>query len=191
MAMAAFPGAGAQPSPGYYPSSRFRPIPFNRGYTNKWGPQHQTLSGDHSALTIWLDKTCGMFISISTKKNSCSCFYNKKILALVLPQVRALSLSLSHLKKSACSLASCLWCGSLTCSDLVLVSRCRQRQRHRCCCLPLWQCVCVRDTSSRLGAHALLVLFKCLHSHSLMPRVLDLAMIANDIEILIYDDYEK
>ena len=62
MAMAAFPGAGAQPSPGYYPSSRFRPIPFNRGYTNKWGPQHQTLSGDHSALTIWLDKTCGAFI---------------------------------------------------------------------------------------------------------------------------------
>ena len=68
MAMAAFPGAGAQPSPGYYPSSRFRPIPFNRGYTNKWGPQHQTLSGDHSALTIWLDKTCGLFISLSTKK---------------------------------------------------------------------------------------------------------------------------
>lgn len=49
----------AQPSPGYYPSSRFRPVAFNRGYTNKWGPQHQTLSGDHSAITIWLDKTCG------------------------------------------------------------------------------------------------------------------------------------
>lgn len=53
--------ADAQPSPGYYPSSRFRPVPFNRAYTNKWGPQHQTLSGDHSALTIWLDRTCGMF----------------------------------------------------------------------------------------------------------------------------------
>jgi xyloglucan:xyloglucosyl transferase len=50
----------AQPSPGYYPSSRYRPVPFNRAYTNKWGPQHQTLSGDHSALTIWLDRTCGM-----------------------------------------------------------------------------------------------------------------------------------
>ncbi|KAF7109895.1 hypothetical protein CFC21_110083 [Triticum aestivum] len=49
----------AQPSPGYYPSSRFRPVAFNRGYRNKWGPQHQTLSGDHSAITIWLDKTCG------------------------------------------------------------------------------------------------------------------------------------
>ncbi|CAD6344101.1 unnamed protein product [Miscanthus lutarioriparius] len=49
----------AQPSPGYYPSSRFRPVPFNRAYTNKWGPQHQTLSGDHSSLTIWLDRTCG------------------------------------------------------------------------------------------------------------------------------------
>jgi len=97
MAMAAFPGAGAQPSPGYYPSSRFRPIPFNRGYTNKWGPQHQTLSGDHSALTIWLDKTCGMFISISTKKNSCSCFYNKKKFLLLF--CHKCVLSLSHLKK--------------------------------------------------------------------------------------------
>lgn len=60
-AMAASSG-DAQPSPGYYPSSRFRPVPFNRAYTNKWGPQHQTLSGDHSALTIWLDKTCGMLL---------------------------------------------------------------------------------------------------------------------------------
>jgi len=58
-AMAASSG-DAQPSPGYYPSSRFRPVPFNRAYTNKWGPQHQTLSGDHSSLTIWLDRTCGM-----------------------------------------------------------------------------------------------------------------------------------
>ncbi|KAE8815418.1 putative xyloglucan endotransglucosylase/hydrolase protein 32 [Hordeum vulgare] len=49
----------AQPSPGYYPSSRFRPVAFNRGYSNKWGPQHQTVSGDHSAITIWLDRTCG------------------------------------------------------------------------------------------------------------------------------------
>lgn len=61
VAMAAASG-DAQPSPGYYPSARFRPVPFNRAYTNKWGPQHQTLSGDHSALTIWLDRTCGMFI---------------------------------------------------------------------------------------------------------------------------------
>jgi xyloglucan:xyloglucosyl transferase len=60
LALAAASGADAQPSPGYYPSSRFRPIPFNRGYSNKWGPQHQTLSGDHSSLTIWLDRTCGM-----------------------------------------------------------------------------------------------------------------------------------
>lgn len=49
----------AQPSPGYYPSSRFRPVAFNRPYSNKWGPQHQTVSGDHSALTIWLDRTSG------------------------------------------------------------------------------------------------------------------------------------
>ncbi|CAL5086739.1 unnamed protein product [Urochloa decumbens] len=59
MALAAASGADAQPSPGYYPSSRYRTIPFNRAYANKWGPQHQTLSGDHSSLTIWLDKTCG------------------------------------------------------------------------------------------------------------------------------------
>ncbi|KAM3192027.1 hypothetical protein ACQJBY_069337 [Aegilops geniculata] len=58
LAMAAA-SSDAQPSPGYYPSSRFRPVVFNRAYSNKWGPQHQTLSGDHSAITIWLDKTCG------------------------------------------------------------------------------------------------------------------------------------
>uniref|UniRef100_A0A0D3GQZ4 GH16 domain-containing protein n=1 Tax=Oryza barthii TaxID=65489 RepID=A0A0D3GQZ4_9ORYZ len=56
--MAASP-AGAQPSPGYYPSSVHRAMAFSRDYTNKWGPQHQTLSADQSSLTIWLDKTCG------------------------------------------------------------------------------------------------------------------------------------
>jgi hypothetical protein len=60
---ASFSGAGAQPSPGYFPSARYRPLEsFNRGYVNKWGPQHQTLSGDHSSLTIWLDKTCGKYV---------------------------------------------------------------------------------------------------------------------------------
>ncbi|KAL5198467.1 hypothetical protein ABZP36_001979 [Zizania latifolia] len=57
-AMAASPSS-AQPSPGYYPSSVHRPMAFSRGYTNKWGPQHQTLSADQSSLTIWLDSTCG------------------------------------------------------------------------------------------------------------------------------------
>ncbi|KAL6639338.1 hypothetical protein ACP70R_023068 [Stipagrostis hirtigluma subsp. patula] len=57
LAMAA--SSGEEPSPGYYPSKRFRPVPFNRGYVNKWGPQHQTVSSDHSSITIWLDKTCG------------------------------------------------------------------------------------------------------------------------------------
>ena len=61
LAMAATSG-DAQPSPGYYPSARFRPVAFNRGYVNKWGPQHQTVSGDQSSLTIWLDKTCGMLL---------------------------------------------------------------------------------------------------------------------------------
>jgi xyloglucan:xyloglucosyl transferase len=60
MAMAAA-SSDAQPSPGYYPSSRFRPVAFNRPYSNKFCPQHQTLSGDHSALTIWLDRTCGTY----------------------------------------------------------------------------------------------------------------------------------
>ena len=32
---------------------------FSRGYNNKWGPQHQTVSGDQSSITIWLDKSCG------------------------------------------------------------------------------------------------------------------------------------
>ncbi|XP_072960294.1 probable xyloglucan endotransglucosylase/hydrolase protein 32 [Typha angustifolia] len=49
----------AQPSPGYYPSTRFRPMSFYRGYNNLWGPQHQSLSQDQSALTIWLDKNSG------------------------------------------------------------------------------------------------------------------------------------
>ena len=121
MAMAAFPGAGAQPSPGYYPSSRFRPIPFNRGYTNKWGPQHQTLSGDHSALTIWLDKTCGAFIFLYIY------FYQKRILVFFCFATSACSRVSAAVRTVNCGhgpLASCLWCGSLTCSDLVLVSRC-------------------------------------------------------------------
>ena len=108
MAMAAYPGAGAQPSPGYYPSSRFRPIPFNRGYTNKWGPQHQTLSGDHSALTIWLDKTCGAFIFLYIY------FYQKEFLFFfVLPPVRALELVQTYVLSTvamAQPLASCMWC---------------------------------------------------------------------------------
>lgn len=64
VAASSFSGAGAQPSPGYFPSATHRPLAsFNRGYVNKWGPQHQTISGDKSSLTIWLDKTCGEYFS--------------------------------------------------------------------------------------------------------------------------------
>ncbi|KAK2981192.1 hypothetical protein RJ640_007126 [Escallonia rubra] len=45
------------PSPGYYPSSRFRSMNFYEGFRNLWGPNHQSV--DNSALAIWLDKTSG------------------------------------------------------------------------------------------------------------------------------------
>ncbi|KAL6648949.1 hypothetical protein ACP70R_013175 [Stipagrostis hirtigluma subsp. patula] len=51
--------AQAQPSPGYYPSSMVRPMAFSEGYDNLWGPQHQTLSQDHKALTLWMDRSSG------------------------------------------------------------------------------------------------------------------------------------
>ncbi|XP_010908974.1 probable xyloglucan endotransglucosylase/hydrolase protein 32 [Elaeis guineensis] len=51
--------AFAQPFPGYYPSSRFRPISFYKGFSNLWGPQHQSVSQDQSSLTIWLDRSSG------------------------------------------------------------------------------------------------------------------------------------
>ncbi|CAL9168035.1 unnamed protein product [Musa hybrid cultivar] len=52
--------SSGQPSPGYYPSHRFKPLPgFYHGYSNLWGPQHQTVSGDQSSATIWLDRNSG------------------------------------------------------------------------------------------------------------------------------------
>ncbi|XP_077221755.1 putative xyloglucan endotransglucosylase/hydrolase protein 32 [Tasmannia lanceolata] len=53
------PPSNAQPSPGYYPSSMFRPLGFYRGFTTLWGGQHQTVSQDQSSLTIWLDRNSG------------------------------------------------------------------------------------------------------------------------------------
>lgn len=50
------------PSPGYWPSSKFRSFSFYQGFRNLWGPQHQKL--DQNALTIWLDSTSGSFIII-------------------------------------------------------------------------------------------------------------------------------
>ena len=51
--------AEAQPSPGYYPSSMVRSMPFSEPYNILWGPQHQSLSQDQTALTLWLDRSSG------------------------------------------------------------------------------------------------------------------------------------
>ncbi|KAG9441825.1 hypothetical protein H6P81_017679 [Aristolochia fimbriata] len=45
------------PSPGYYPSSKFRTVGFYQGFNNLWGPQHQSFS--QNELTIWLDRSSG------------------------------------------------------------------------------------------------------------------------------------
>ena len=52
--------ADAQPSPGYYPSSMVRSMPFSQDYSILWGPQHQSLSQDQSALTLWMDRSSGI-----------------------------------------------------------------------------------------------------------------------------------
>ncbi|XP_042448593.1 probable xyloglucan endotransglucosylase/hydrolase protein 32 [Zingiber officinale] len=53
-------GGNAQPSPGYYPSNRFKPLPgFYHGYSNLWGAPHQIVSGDQSSVTLWLDRSSG------------------------------------------------------------------------------------------------------------------------------------
>ncbi|KAF9594231.1 hypothetical protein IFM89_028888 [Coptis chinensis] len=49
--------SNAQPSPGYWPSSKFGTIEFSRGYRNLWGPQHQKV--EQNSLTIWLDSSSG------------------------------------------------------------------------------------------------------------------------------------
>jgi xyloglucan:xyloglucosyl transferase len=47
-------------SPGYYPSSTVSSMAFSEGYANLWGPQHQTLSQDHKAVTLLMDRTSGI-----------------------------------------------------------------------------------------------------------------------------------
>ncbi|KAI0510026.1 hypothetical protein KFK09_010626 [Dendrobium nobile] len=62
--------SNAQPSPGYYPSWRLKPVGFYHGFTNLWGPQHQWVSSDQSSLTIWLDRSSGSgFKSIRAFRN--------------------------------------------------------------------------------------------------------------------------
>ena len=51
------------PSPGYWPSTKFRSMTFYKGYTNLWGPSHQR--ADQNALTIWLDSTSGLIFFTS------------------------------------------------------------------------------------------------------------------------------
>ncbi|XP_051132205.1 probable xyloglucan endotransglucosylase/hydrolase protein 32 [Andrographis paniculata] len=50
-------GGQRPPSPGYYPSSRFRSMSFRQGYRNLWGPNH--LSFDNNGINIWLDRNSG------------------------------------------------------------------------------------------------------------------------------------
>lgn len=47
------------PSPGYWPSTKFRSMSFYKGFRNLWGPSHQR--AEKNALTIWLDSTSGLF----------------------------------------------------------------------------------------------------------------------------------
>lgn len=58
-----FPSTNADwpPSPGYWPSSKFRSMSFHKGFRNLWGPNHQSV--DQNALTIWLDRTSGLILS--------------------------------------------------------------------------------------------------------------------------------
>jgi len=59
------------PSPGYWPSSKFKSMNFYKGFTNRWGPQHQRL--EQNALTIWLDRTSGFESDHQLHKFSTSC----------------------------------------------------------------------------------------------------------------------
>ncbi|KAM3316972.1 hypothetical protein ACQJBY_034879 [Aegilops geniculata] len=51
--------AEAQPSPGYYPSSKVSSMPFSQWFSNLWGAQHQSLSPDQTSLTLWMDRSSG------------------------------------------------------------------------------------------------------------------------------------
>ena len=52
------------PSPGYFPSKKFKSMSFYQGFRNLWGPQHQRM--DQNALTIWLDQNSGSFLFHTT-----------------------------------------------------------------------------------------------------------------------------
>ncbi|CAL9152450.1 unnamed protein product [Musa hybrid cultivar] len=67
----------AQPSPGYYLSSRFKPLPgFYHGYNTLWGPRHQTVSADQSSVAIWLDRSSGLPLLLLLPHSSCQSHVN-------------------------------------------------------------------------------------------------------------------
>ncbi|XP_047336275.1 probable xyloglucan endotransglucosylase/hydrolase protein 32 [Impatiens glandulifera] len=47
------------PSPGYFPSHKFKTMNFHQAFTNLWGPAHQKLDSNNNAITIWLDSSSG------------------------------------------------------------------------------------------------------------------------------------
>ncbi|TVU27633.1 hypothetical protein EJB05_19128, partial [Eragrostis curvula] len=49
----------AQPSPGFFPSKRFRARPFYRDFHSLWGAQHQSSVQGGAGVNIWLDSTSG------------------------------------------------------------------------------------------------------------------------------------
>uniref|UniRef100_A0A1D1ZBS2 Xyloglucan endotransglucosylase/hydrolase n=1 Tax=Anthurium amnicola TaxID=1678845 RepID=A0A1D1ZBS2_9ARAE len=62
--------ANAQPSPGYWPSSKFTVLGFSQGFANLWGSDHQSVSQDQSSVTIWLDRSSGSgFKSVKPFRN--------------------------------------------------------------------------------------------------------------------------
>ncbi|MQL90320.1 hypothetical protein Taro_022920 [Colocasia esculenta] len=65
-----FTHINAQPSPGYWPSSKFKVLGFYQGFANLWGSNHQSVSQDQSSLTIWLDRSSGSgFKSVKPFRN--------------------------------------------------------------------------------------------------------------------------
>ncbi|KAL5208201.1 hypothetical protein ABZP36_032636 [Zizania latifolia] len=51
--------AVAVPSPGLYPSKRFRARAFRRDFRSLWGAEHQQQSNGEQGVTVWLDSTSG------------------------------------------------------------------------------------------------------------------------------------
>ena len=59
-----------------------RSMPFSQAYTTQWGPQHQTLSRDQDALTLWMDRSSGTTYHIQTKSSLFSNAYVRFIVPI-------------------------------------------------------------------------------------------------------------